>query len=456
MNRYKEMNTYKYIMDASFNIVSFIELNPVAKLSSTYNNNLVTKIKENFSETQQQLFVSSFYTYLNYHPTNDFVIDLDDVWKWLGFNQKYNAKRTLDKHFLVDKDYKILLLHLEEQEKGKHGGRNKDTIMLNVKTFKLLCIKAGTTKADEIHEYFVKLEELMHETIQEECIELKQQLEDQVLVSQNQQDILRENTLLKQFPANTQCVYYGKIDNVSVEGEPLIKFGCSNFLCDRVKVHHKTYDNFHLMHAFKVDNCQQIENAMKYHPVLKQLRRVIKINDIRYTELIALNELSFENFDIIIKDIIKKIEYSPENYTALLNENEKNQKKMHSMTLEIEKLNKRINFLLGKPNTLSHTIESILPPEEPQSHNLTTFKQVKKYKKSKDGKYHINDFIYDKLFGTRQEVWDNIAYKTAGDLIREDLTISQSINNYGKLVSKAKVSIESHLPHSRFKGPSSS
>ena len=161
MNRYKEM-------DASFNIVSFIELNPVAKLSSTYNNKLLTKIKENFNESQQQLFISSFYTYLNYHPTNDFVIDLDDVWKWLGFNQKYNAKRTLEKHFTIDNDYKILLNQQVKQKKEQHGGHNREQIMLNVKTFKLLCIKAGTKKADEIHEYFVKLEELMHETIQEE------------------------------------------------------------------------------------------------------------------------------------------------------------------------------------------------------------------------------------------------------------------------------------------------
>jgi len=146
----------------------------------------------------------------------------------------------LDKHFLVDKDYKILHLRSDERPTGQHGGHNKDTILLNVKTFKLFCIKAGTTKADEIHEYFVKLEDLLHETIQEECAELKQQLEDQVLISQNQQDILKENTLLKQFPANVQCVYYGRTDNKSKNGESLIKFGSSNFLCDRVKNHKKT------------------------------------------------------------------------------------------------------------------------------------------------------------------------------------------------------------------------
>ena len=438
-------------MDSSFNIVNFIESNPVAKLSSTYNNKLLSKVKENFSETQQQLFISSFYIYLNYHPTNDFVIDLDDVWKWLGFSTKQKARLLLEKQFIIEKDYKFLLNLSDKQTNGSRGGHNKDTIMLNIKTFKLFCIKAGTEKANEIHEYFVKLEELMHETIQEECIELKQQLENQVLVSQNQQNILREKTILKQFPANTQCVYYGKIDNQSIHGEPLIKFGCSNFLCDRVKCHYKTYDNFFLIHAFKVDNCQQIENAIKYHPQLNHLRRSIKINDVRFTELIALNGLSYENFDTIIKDIIKKIEYSPENYTALLNENEKNLKKIHSLTLEIENLTKKNNMLCGvKPNTLSSSNE-IHPLEDPLSHNLTTFKQIRKFNKSKDGKYRINGVIYDKLFGDRQEVWDNIAYKTTGDLIKDDLTISQSVNNRGKIISKAKCIMEKSRDSSRFK-----
>jgi hypothetical protein len=426
-------------MDISFNIVGFIESNPVAKLSSTYNNKLLTKIKENFNETQQQLFISSFYTYLNYHPTNDFVIDLDDVWKWLGFNQKYNAKRTLDKHFLVDKDYKILLLRSDERTKGQHGGNNKDTILLNVKTFKLFCIKAGTTKADEIHEYFVKLEELLHETVHEECAELKQQLENQVLISQNQQDILKENTLLKQFPANVQCVYYGKTENKSKNGEPVIKFGCSNFLCDRVKCHKKTYDNFYLINAFRVDNCQHIENAMKYHPILEKMRRSINIDSTRYTELLALNGMSYENLDNIIKDIVKKIEYSPENYTALLNENEKLKKSVHSLKQRIENLEKKID-----------TEKSPEIVEEFINDALVTFKHVRKFDKAKDGKYYIDDVVYDKLFGTREEVWNGTAYKTSGGLIKDNLMLSKSRNNPDKIVSKTKSKIEKKNIKHRF------
>jgi len=36
------------------------------------------------------------------------------------------------------------------------GGHNKETFMLNIDTFKKFCLKAGTKKADEIHEYYIK------------------------------------------------------------------------------------------------------------------------------------------------------------------------------------------------------------------------------------------------------------------------------------------------------------
>ena len=117
------------------------------------------------------------------------------------------------------------------------GGHNKVIFMLNIDTFKKFCLKAGTKKADEIHDYYIKLEETLHEVLREESHELQLQLEQQntilqqqVLGSEKEKDKLREKTLLEQFPPNTQCVYYGLIDNVSTTQEKLIKFGNSNNL----------------------------------------------------------------------------------------------------------------------------------------------------------------------------------------------------------------------------------
>ena len=50
--------------------------------------------------------------------------------------------------------------------------------MMTINTFKKFCLKAATKKADEIHDYYIKLEELLHEIINEESQELKLQLEN--------------------------------------------------------------------------------------------------------------------------------------------------------------------------------------------------------------------------------------------------------------------------------------
>ena len=164
------------------NIVELIEKNPISKLSKAYNSKLINKIQDNFTGFEQQLFVSSFYCYLNYDKNIDFVVDLDDIWKWLGFNQKSDTKRLLEKHFKLHIDYKTVQEKsgaVSEQEPGvkQNGGHNKQTILLTIKCFKSLCLKARTSKADEIHEYYMKMEEVLHQTVEDETDELRLQLD---------------------------------------------------------------------------------------------------------------------------------------------------------------------------------------------------------------------------------------------------------------------------------------
>jgi hypothetical protein len=135
-------------MDTSLNFVALVETNPITRLNREYNNKFINKIKETFTETQQQLFVSSFYCYLNYRQFDDYVIDLDNIWKWLGYSQKVNAKMCIEKHFLKDKDYKIVDQSQREPKVEGRGGHNKQTILLNIYTFKLFCMKADTKKSN--------------------------------------------------------------------------------------------------------------------------------------------------------------------------------------------------------------------------------------------------------------------------------------------------------------------
>jgi hypothetical protein len=354
----------------SLDIVDLIEKNPITKLSSSYNNKLITKIKENFTDFEQQLFISSFYCYLNYDQKNDYIIDLDNVWKWLGFSQKIRAKELLEKCFVIDKDYKNIAFSTEKAKniappnggtnKNNHGGQNKQIYMMTIKTFKLLCLKAGTKKADEIHDYYLKMEEMLYEILQEESDELKLQLEDKniiidnknIIIEQNEhksieeKELLVEKTLIAQFPLNTQCIYYGKIDNKSggkpnskMYHEDLIKFGQSNNLGERVKCHKRNFINFRLVGAFKVKNKIEIENAIKRHSDLKKRIRSLttienpNFKEETYRELLALNnhEFTIDKIHNYFQQIIKEGEYNIENYNLLLQKNDKLEDKVREL-----------------------------------------------------------------------------------------------------------------------------
>jgi hypothetical protein len=453
-----------------------------------YNGKLLTKIQDNFNEFEQQLFVSSFYCYLNCHPKNDFVIDLDDVWKWLGFSQKVRAKELLIKAFENGKDYKSLLSLDRKQTTHMKGGHNKEIFMLSVKTFKSLCLKANTKKADEIHEYYIKLEETLHEVISEESDELKMQLESkdiqlnqeknkitnlnselhkkdvilehQVKKSELEKNKLRERTILDQFPPNTQCVYYGLIDNVSTSNEPLIKFGNSNNLRSRILQHKETYENFRLVNAFNVGNKCEIETAIKCNPTFITRLRTLSIKTKNYVELLNIEGMTCHEIDKTIKGIIQGIECTPENYRRLLDENISLRKKLYEqgitdnsnqvcvLTSENKRLIKENSMLLKKLKKLEQKVVSwknIVTDNEYEK-DVTNedgvqpavytniIDELKRPTKQKDGKYHIGDTIYDLLTGTREEVWDGVAYKTTGGLIKSDFMI----NNLGNIVSLKK------------------
>jgi hypothetical protein len=363
------------------NIVDLIENNPITKLSQNYNGKLLSKIKNVFSDFEQQLFVTSFYCYLNYNQKTDFVIDLDNIWKWLGFQQKVNAKNLLEKHFTADIDYIKSLLLQQKQTVHIKGGQNKEIFMLNIKTFKLFCIKSGTKKADEIHEYFIKMEEILQDTIQEESSELKLQLENKQLQleqSQNkinnheqEKDLLLEQTLILQFPINTECIYYGKIDNITGGNEKanVIKFGQSNNLAERIKCHKKNFLNFRLIAAFKVKNKIQIENAIKKHPILKKRLRILTVEnpnykDENYREILAIDndKFSIEKIDEYIKQIIVENEYNIENYNLLVGKNEQLEEQLRVLQQENkdkdDKLEKMSNEL---QNFKSDTLDSKKP-----------------------------------------------------------------------------------------------
>ena len=273
----------------SVDIVNLIECNPITKLNGNYQSKLVEKVQKTFNNYEQQMFLASFYCYLKHDSKNDFVIDLDNVWQWLGFGQKVRAKELLEKFFSINKDYKVLLsfegkqtiinvaLQAGKAKKDTRGGHNKETFMLNVETFKKFCLKAGTKKADEIHDYFIKLEKIFQEVLLEESEELKKQLmefEDKKNIEyeeklQKQKILEREKILLKEYATAGAIFYVAKVKSYE-NGSYIIKIGESRIgVKERYKEHKYRYGECLLLDCFSVKKSKDFESFIKDHDLIR-------------------------------------------------------------------------------------------------------------------------------------------------------------------------------------------
>jgi phage anti-repressor protein len=387
----------------NLNIVELIEKNPITKLTNDNHNKLLTKIRSNFTSNDQQTFLASFYCYLNYNSKNDFVIDLDNVWKWLGFNQKYNAKRVLEKHFIIDIDYKNLLLRSEEQDSDekKHGGHNKETFMLTISAFKRFCLKAGTTKADQIHEYYIKLEETLHEVINEESNELKLQLEqvktefaqkeltnkitfDKTL--QKEKELEKHKLLLREFGYAGSLFYIIRVKSYD-NGEYVVKVGESRRGSkERFQEHKQNYEEAVILDCFLVKRSKDFETFIKDHDQVrlnnvkdlpghetatelfligKNLSYAVLLNIIK-TNINYFNEIDYdmvlEELDKIKSLITNQTPQQPLFETVAVN------KILEGQCLLLEKLNK----LEKKNNDLEKSNKEILEKLNASQKKITT------------------------------------------------------------------------------------
>lgn len=322
----------------ALNIVNLIESNPITKLTNVYNNRFLAKIQENFTETEQQLFISSCYCYLNYDQNADFVIDLDNVWNWLGFQHKAKAKSLLEKHFVIDKDYKKILDDNAKQKtdiEKKHGGHNKEIFMLTVKCFKLFCIKADTKKAKEIHEYFIKLEEILQQIIHEECNEFKLQLETakNTIISIEEtktKDVAksvaleRERQLLREFGTTGPIVYIIKVKAYE-NGTYIIKIGESRKgIQSRYNEHKTHYGDILLLDCFSVKNSKDFETFIHTHNDIKFSRVTDLAGHEKEREIFLVGKnLSYKTVLHIINSNIKQFnEFKESELEKAIAENE--------------------------------------------------------------------------------------------------------------------------------------
>lgn len=258
--------------------VNFTELvkNSNTTLSLNCESKIVDKLSEEFTEQEQQWYIANLFVYMNYHPTNDYPINLENVFKMIGFAHKKNAKRTLENNFTVDDDYKIRVLPKEQSSWGGSGG---EEIMLNVDTFKNLCMMAKTDKGKEIRKYYVKLENIYNAIVKEELTNKQQQLEQNTKLLEDKEEELErtkkelEKTsklkVKKWYDCEPGHTVYGFKSNES-KNNSLITIGKSRNIKQRESSYMTHNQDGKMFYIRKCYNCDLTEKVL--HHILDKYR----------------------------------------------------------------------------------------------------------------------------------------------------------------------------------------
>lgn len=299
--------------------INFTELvqNSNTTVSLGIQSKIIELLNTEFTEEQQKWYVANLWMYMNYHPTNDFPINLETVFKMIGFANKGNAKRTLENNFTVNEDYKVVILPRENNlfiiQKDKNlGGRPDETIMLNIDTFKGLCMITKTNKGKEIRKYYVKLENIYNRIIKEEIeeqasqhkIEL-QKKDEELLNKDNLKEIEKHEFLIEKFK-NKKCVYLAKVVK---NNENIIKVGSSGNIKERIHNLRDVFGHCIFIDVFEHEYFREIEQNILHD--LNEYKYKEKINNHLSKEVVKITHLFTYNH---LLNIIKK---SIENYVFL-------------------------------------------------------------------------------------------------------------------------------------------
>ena len=366
---------------------------------------LINKLEEHFSEEEQKLYVSNLFLYLNYHPVDDFVVNLENVWKFIGFANKANGKRLLKQHFTENKDYKIVFIRTDENPQNTNlGGRPQETIMLNINTFKKLCLKSNTENADKIHDYYIKIEMVYNELIKEQLEEQQKLIgENQKKLETTQKELQKEKTWRNKM-LNRRCfdadegdhVYIFK-DNLENE-DSILKIGKTKNLVDRERFYSNTNKSGGIVYYKKCKDSGLIEKLC--HHMLDKFR----MNKMQEWFNIDL-ELVKKTIDTVIYFVDENIN-NMENFIPQISESFKIKSE-----LLVKKEPVKIEPLVDKSNDFTGFLENFCEIDESffaAKEELTkAFRIYCKVTVEKDTKNKLNTFLQHK-FKSGVEFYGNI------------------------------------------------
>jgi phage anti-repressor protein len=90
-----------------------------------------------------------------------FIVDFDNVWKFIGYSDKGHAKTALKNKLVENIDFSFC----EYSQKLGKEGRPSEKIMLTVEAFKMFCMMANTYTGRQVRLWYIKMEETYKDII---------------------------------------------------------------------------------------------------------------------------------------------------------------------------------------------------------------------------------------------------------------------------------------------------
>lgn len=229
--------------------------------------------------TINSTFIDDFFgLYDNATDSNDFVINIENISKWLK-SRKETIKDTLVKSYVVNVDYKIFANKIE-----KKRGRPKELILLTPDCFKRLCMSSRTDKANEVRTYFIELEKHINK------------YKNYIIDGLNKKVGILENNQKKIINTSKGVIY---VLRTNLNFFDMYKIGKTKGFVNRLKIHNNSHaDNVEVVFIYETDDIDGVEKCLKLALKNKQYR---KRKEFYQVDLELIKQLTVDCDNLLLK-----------------------------------------------------------------------------------------------------------------------------------------------------------
>jgi len=364
-------------------------MNKLIKNNILNDNKLIKLIKDNFTEDDIKIFELNYEIYKNYKENkNEFTIDLADIYEFIGFTQKINAKRLLIKNFIKDNDYKILLFPNEEQKLDHRGGHNKEKILLNIDCYKEFCLLAATQQSKKIYKYFIKMEKIIFEYMEEQLqrsSSIKHNLEEQnkikndIIEEKNKifknetnkmkslMELQKHNAYIEAFK-NRYVIYIAKIRDQ--DNKIIIKIGSTKEIQVRAQTLTEQYKTFCIIKIFECPRNEEFEKFLHKHQNIKIYK--YNVGDfINSHEIFLVSDKELDN----VIEIAKRNKFK---FSSLV-DNEKLIELENIKLKQMEEQTKQIELQHNENNKIDNYVDPIILLSDHRNHTQVRGDKIQRY-----------------------------------------------------------------------------